>query len=379
MNDIFSRGMAAATRLTQAGKLAEATSLIQRALSGRMPEGNTEPAAKSAIESPLIEGTVVKTRQGPYLRTVPHGPPPASRPMDLRAREDRSMPGDEGGAPGRFVGGRFTNSAGTRAYKLYTPTARDGGLRPLIVMLHGCTQSADDFAAGTRMNVCAEEHECFVVYPEQSPSANASKCWNWFQTSDQRRDHGEPAIIAGLTRDVMNRHPIDPNRVFIAGLSAGGAAAAVLSDAYPDLYSAVGVHSGLACGAAGDMASAFMAMQGQNARTVTRPERSSSFVPTIVFHGDRDSTVHPRNGAEVVARATELSEFQVMTENGTASGCSYSRCVHRDRTGRSVIEEWIIHGAGHAWSGGSKRGSFADPRGPDASREMLRFFLDLSR
>ena len=350
-------------------------------LRGESAQPSTDPLSKPALEAPLIEGSVVATPSSLDLGSLLARFAPAAKPIDPGGRKGRShaVPAESEIAPGRFVDGSFSNSAGTRAYKLYTPVVHDGGLRPLIVMLHGCTQTPDDFAAGTRMNVCAEEHECFVLYPEQATTANASKCWNWFKSSDQVRDQGEPSIIAGLTRDVMSTHAIDPSRVYIAGLSAGGAAAAVMGETYPDLYAAVGVHSGLACGAARDVSTAFMAMSGQSAMSQPRTKPSSSFVPTIVFHGDSDSTVHPRNGAEVVARAAELSDLQSMTENGTASGRSYSRSIHRDKAGNTVMEEWIIHGAGHAWSGGSARGSFSDARGPDASREMLRFFLSQRR
>jgi poly(hydroxyalkanoate) depolymerase family esterase len=269
----------------------------------------------------------------------------------------------------------YTSVAGSRNYKLYVPSGYKGSPRPLVVMLHGCSQSADDFAAATRMNECAEANNCLVAYPEQPASANPSKCWNWFNASEQARGGAEPSLIAGITRDIASQYAVDPKRIYVAGLSAGGAAAAVLAETYPDIFAAVGVHSGLPCGAARDMSSAFLAMTGtsQTPRPIRNP--GARTVPTIVFHGDRDTVVHPRNGADIVAGLVGQSALQRLSETQTTNGLSYTRSVYRDRRGKAVIEDWVLHGAGHSWSGGSRSGSFADTRGPDASREMLRFFL----
>jgi poly(hydroxyalkanoate) depolymerase family esterase len=217
-------------------------------------------------------------------------------------------------------------------------------------MLHGCAQSADDFAAGTRMNFAAEGRGCFVVYPEQPQTANASKCWNWFRSSDQSRDRGEPALIAGITRKVMKDHLIDPQRVYVAGLSAGGAAAAIMGEAYPDLYAAIGVHSGLACGSARDLPFAFAAMRGQaSLKSLDAPRTNSRVMPTIVFHGDQDKTVHPCNGTRVIAQAGSDEKFSGTTvRKQTASGTTYSHSVKRDADGQSVLELWELHGGGHA-------------------------------
>jgi poly(hydroxyalkanoate) depolymerase family esterase len=248
-------------------------------------------------------------------------------------------------------------------------------------MLHGCAQTADAFANGTRMNTLAEEQRCFVLYPEQTHEANRSRCWSWFKRGDQRRGQGEPAILAGMTRDIMHRYPIDRRRVYVAGLSAGGAMAAVLGTAYPEVYAAVGVHSGLACGSAHDLPSALAAMRGMPAQASSDARGSTpgaAATPTIVFHGDRDTTVHPRNGEHMVSRSLE----QNGASGGDASieraqvpgGHAYTRAIHRDSTGRVVLEYWRVHGGGHAWFGGSPRGSYTDPKGPDAAREMIRFF-----
>jgi poly(hydroxyalkanoate) depolymerase family esterase len=241
-------------------------------------------------------------------------------------------------------------------------------------MLHGCTQSPDDFAAGTQMNELAEEQTFLVAYPAQAQSANVSKCWNWFNAADQQRDRGEPSLIAGITRQIMRDFSVEPGRVYVAGLSAGGAAAAIMGSAYPDLYAAVGVHSGLACGAARDMPSAFAAMRQGGA-----PHNGGAKqpVPTIVLHGDRDTTVNPVNGDQVIAQSKAGSDLRTTVSRGQApGGISYTRMVECDDSGHPMLEHWVLHGAGHAWSGGSPSGSYTEPRGPDASREMMRFFLE---
>ncbi|NMM39218.1 MAG: PHB depolymerase family esterase [Glaciimonas sp.] len=293
---------------------------------------------------------------------------------------------------GQFITGSYSNQAGSRSYKLYIPSGYHGQALPLIVMLHGCTQNPDDFAAGTRMNAIAEEKQCCVVYPAQTQSANSSKCWNWFNAIDQQRDQGEPSIIAGITRQIISSHNIDANRVYIAGMSAGGAMAVIMGTHYPDLYAAVGVHSGLPFAAAHDLPSALAAMKGGAAgrsalnKSAESAAAQKNTIPIIVFHGDRDTTVHPRNGEKVMAQS------QVVRHQGAASaatsgtpepsvlrgkisnGHAYTQTTHQNAEGQIVAEHWLIHGAAHAWAGGSKRGSYTDAKGPDASREMMRFF-----
>lgn len=261
--------MLEAMRLTQSGRLTDAVSILQSALGANI-RGVATPAgsASRALSPPIIEGEIVAETVSPSFAAVELSAIAAlqSRTWKLPGSPSARVPQHADIAPtaGRYISGSFSNGSGSRSYKLYIPSGKNNGPSPLIVMLHGCTQSADDFAAGTRMNFAAEARGCFVVYPEQPQAANASKCWNWFRSSDQARDKGEPALIAGITRQVMGENNIDPGRVYVAGLSAGGAAAAIMGEAYPDLYAAVGVHSGIACGAARDLASAFAAMRGQS-------------------------------------------------------------------------------------------------------------------
>jgi poly(hydroxyalkanoate) depolymerase family esterase len=300
-------------------------------------------------------------------------PEPMAEHPDLEPpREIREPTGEQ------FQLHSFTCAAGTRQYKLFIPKGPPGRQLRLLVMLHGCTQSPDDFAAGTRMNDLAEEQTFLVAYPAQCRSANAGKCWNWFNSGDQQRDRGEPSLIAGITRQIMQDFPVEPGRVYIAGLSAGGAAAAIMGSVYPEVYAAIGVHSGLPHGAANDMPSAFAAMKqgGSPATQKSRlREKIGSGVPAIVFHGDGDSTVHPANGHAVIEQAKAGADHVVTVSSGvSAGGGKYTLAVHADESGKPMAEHWVLHGSGHAWSGGSAAGSFTDPRGPDASREMLRFF-----
>lgn len=303
---------------------------------------------------------------------------------DSQPREARSPSPPPG--KGQFLTGAYANFAGMRSYKLYIPSLYDGQPLPLIIMLHGCKQSAEDFAAGTRMNALGEQYGCFIAYPEQPRSANASKCWNWFSPRHQHRGRGEPSIIAGITRQIMQDYAIDKFRVYVAGLSAGGAATAVLASTYPDLYAAVGVHSGLARGAARNVPSAFSAMRDGLAVITNEPSLTPglagarSMVPMIIFHGDKDGTVHPRNSDQIIEQAQlggGLTRHGSTRRGGRKKGDRhYTRTLYLNGQRKSILELWVVHESGHAWSGGSEAGSYTDPLGPDASREMVRFFLE---
>ena len=384
-----------ATRLTQAGQLAEATALLQRMLRGELaPEATTRTPGRISLtgrEPPTIDAKandVEKAeRAHPLAPRAPSSAPRRPQPLFDRAKDGswlgmrgpkRTPPSASDIVPegARFIEGAYSNPAGSRAYKLFVPSGYQGQPLPLVVMLHGCTQSPDDFAAGTRMNFIAEEQTCFVVYPAQRSDANRSKCWNWFRTADQRRGEGEPSLIAGITRQIMRDYSVDAKRVYVGGLSAGAAAAAIMGSTYNDLYAAVGIHSGLACGAATDMPSAFAAMRQGGGLGQSVISGGGLPVPAIIFHGDRDTTVHPNNGAQVLEQAIGTTRTQKKVHRGQIpGGHAYTRTIHIDVGGREILEHWIIHGAGHAWSGGCPAGSYTDPQGPDATREMLRFFL----
>lgn len=378
INETIERALASAGLDTKAGPMLDVTETIRRALAGGCAGGT---AARFDGE------TVIDVA----ARVVPAG-------EDRNTISDREPPiGELGQQPGSFEAREFSNGAGARAYKVYVPAGSADAPRAMMVMLHGCTQSADDFAAGTQMNRLADAHGFLVVYPEQSAHANASKCWNWFKPQDQLRGAGEPALIAGIVREVVQRYGTDPRRIFVAGLSAGAAMSVVLGETYPELFAGVGAHSGLPYGSAHDIPSALAAMKGGRggmpglkdlAGEASPPRRKAlQAVPIIVFHGDRDHTVQQANGTLIVRQAQEAHETQAAdvtlrasTQAGVASGGRrFTRTVHVDAAGQTRIESWTVHGAGHAWSGGHSSGSFTDGTGPDASAEMVRFFLAISR
>jgi len=280
----------------------------------------------------------------------------------------------------QFLTRSFVCAAGRREFKLFVPAPKQDRPRGLVVMLHGCKQNPDDFASGTNMNAIAGPHGLLVAYPAQPPSANASGCWNWFNPADQMRDAGEPSIIAGITGEIISEFDLDRRQVFVAGLSAGGAMAIVMGETYPELYAAVGVHSGLAYKSANDVVSAFAAMRGK-AGSLAQGETSfsaagESCVRTIVFQGTADRTVDPSNAARIVAEASPDVVLRQRQDRGRAGGGRrYTRTVISSADGDPVVECWLVEGGRHAWCGGSSLGSYTDPKGPNASAEMVRFFL----
>lgn len=377
--------MREATRLTQAGQLTEATQALQQALGGGgmaatpffkstgqpPPDGSSSPPSTRVGDTSLIlDGCVFEQGQQQAPR--------------------QKMPA--GSDTGAFTTGTHTHAGITRRYKLYTPPQATGPATALVVMLHGCTQNPDDFAAGTGMNAHAREQGFMVVYPEQAQDANPQRCWNWFKHNHQKRGSGEPALIASLAQTLVQQHGIDRRRVFVAGLSAGGAMAAIVAAAYPDVFAAVGVHSGLPRGAASNVAEALMVMKNgggskiQNPRGPRAKTAAYQTVPTIVFHGDHDQTVHPRNGEQVLACAIAPEGADMPMQSATAQAASieqgisprgrrFTRSTYTNGAGAPWAEHWVLHGAGHAWSGGLPHGFYTDATGPDATREMLRFFF----
>jgi poly(hydroxyalkanoate) depolymerase family esterase len=393
MSESWNTTMGEALRLTRAGQLTEATSLLQHGLAGK-PRG-PQPGAAGA-EDLADHG---RARPSPPSNGAATPPPgsfiasPAMNPLLERLDAKRSgrphlaltqlsgaRPAPRSGAqaPAHAASGgesrrrRHTEAAGTRSYDLYIPAGYCGDPVPLVVMLHGGTQNAIDFAAGTRMNELADRHTFLVAYPEQSKAANHGGYWNWFSPTDQHTGSGEPAIIAGITRQITRDLAVDPARVYIAGLSAGGAMAAVMAATYPDLYAAVGVHSGVGYRAAHDVGSAFAAMRTGGTPTAT------GTVPLIVIHGDKDLIVAPANAEKLIG--CRLAAGDITSQDGPITaraddGRPYTRTIYNNLDGVAVAESWIVHGGGHAWYGGSPAGSYTDPEGPNASAELIRFFL----
>jgi poly(hydroxyalkanoate) depolymerase family esterase len=342
---------------------------------------------KTAKSTSRLANSLARTLSPPKQRRAKKVTP--VRPTGLQKPKSRAktvptlLP-----APGRkgdvFIAGRHTYRNVEHAFKVYfPPVSAQSAPAGLIVMLHGCKQNATDFAAGTRMNDLARDANLIVLYPEQSSRANAQRCWNWFDPVRNRRGQGEPAWIASLTKVLVKAHKVPSRHTFIAGLSAGGAMAITTAQAYPEIFAACGVHSGVAPGSARGVLDAMSVM-----RSGAPPWRScpqgTKLIPTIVFHGDRDRTVSTRHASNVVVAAlgdpaaSGLKPAEQTQEEiaGTEPyGRNFTRIVSRDPKGRTTGEKWIIHGMGHAWSGGSTAGTYIDSTGPSASEAMLRFFL----
>ncbi|RYX96707.1 MAG: PHB depolymerase family esterase [Comamonadaceae bacterium] len=389
--------MLKATRLTSLGRLMDATRLIQKTLlpapasrpqtrrsvppvAANDPQPPRPPAARAGLKTPLEVLTPVKP-------TSPAGEKPAGAQTERIAKATATLGEPQAHSadtvrpaqPASFTESSFRFAGQPYPYRLYIPaTPADlpaGTLRPLIVLLHGCSQDARDFAQGTAMNELADKHQCLVLYPEQTSRANSGRCWNWFEPDHQKRGRGEPGMIAGLTRQMLASHGGDPARVYIAGLSAGGAMASLVAGLYPDVFTALGVHSGLPAGAAQDMISAFGAMRNGAVGQDAQP------LPTIVFHGSADKTVHPDNGENISQAALAalngagIALVKTHSTRGAKTSRSTQRTTYRAGDGITYVEHWNVDSGPHAWSGGDSAGSYTDPQGPSASAAMMDFFL----
>jgi poly(hydroxyalkanoate) depolymerase family esterase len=324
----------------------------------------------------------------------------ANRAVIERAGVTTSDPPAGGTVPARAPRDErtFTVAGQTRRALVHAPPgAEPQTALPLVCMLHGCTQDAASFAAATLMNDAADRHGFVVVYPQQERGDNPRCCWNWFVPEHQARGRGEPASIAAIVRELMGTASpwtIDPRRVFVAGLSAGGAMAAVMAATYPDLFAAVAVHSGLAYRSAANVGAALTAMArgsedpiGGGRAAHAAMGRHARAVPSIVVHGSADATVAPVNAERVLAQsmaanrlaAPETGDLDSARPTSTArgrveGGHAYTHSRWVDRRGVLMHERLEVDGLGHAWSGGAPGGSYTDPRGPDATEAIWRFF-----
>lgn len=355
--------MMKATALTRSGRLGEATHLIQRALGGAGAVGANRSLSPAAPD----DVTDVPVREREWPAALPPAAPAVEEQEGTFTQHEHL-----------FDGQRYS-------YRLYTPAGTAQGEtepRPVLVMLHGCKQDAADFARGTAMNELARQRGFLVVYPQQLAGGNTMGCWNWFEPAHQQRGRGEPEMIATLARKIVAGHRGDPRRVYVAGLSAGGAMAMLVGHLYPDVFAAVGVHSGLAPGSASDLVSAFAAMRKgrpANAHALT------TALPAIVFHGGADKTVHPGNGRQIVQALLAAADMPPPAASSTKEAAKEdgkrvaARTVYKAPDGSIWLEHWEIVSGPHAWSGGRPEGSFTDPEGPDASAALVKFLMQHRR
>lgn len=361
MNSLLNNAIRQALSLVRKSSLVEATNLIHRTLSTdkfeEPPDGDNPKPNRIAEPALTVEIPRSSKRKKPV------------KPASMQAPVTHD-------AKGNFTSRLFSHSPGDLTYMLYVPPHNSAHKQSLVIMLHGCTQTPADFALGTQMNSFADEFNLIVAYPLQPKTANSLGCWNWFDVRHQKHGSGEPAMLASLAENLRCEFGISKSRVFAAGLSAGGAMAEILASTYPQQFAAVGVHSGLPRGAASSVANALTAMNGNSKLEPRSTGASAEQSRRIVFHGSSDATVHPSNAERIVKQSrnnsNKLTEIELTEE---INGREVNRIILTNENGSSVTEQWTIAGGGHAWFGGSSQGSYTDPKGPNASREMVRFFL----
>jgi len=362
MKNSFTKALRRAKRLMRLAKPPKSLRKVPKTMTAAM----VKPARA------LMTGTLAKTpRPRKPARRKAAGTPGAVASSSSRSPAPRIPDGVQ------YLARKHRSAAGSRDYKLYIPASDPKRPMGLILMLHGCNQGPDDFALGTHMNALAEKHRLVIAYPSQTARQNAAACWNWFKPGHQQRGAGEPAILASLTRKLMREFGLDRDTAFVAGLSAGGGMASILADVYPDIFSAAGIHSGVARGTARNVVSAMRAMRKGGAPPVHAPilPAPGPRVRRIVFQGDADRTVHPSNADTIIAMAMGRDAVPAKVGKRTVRGRGYARSDYTAPDGAVLVEMWMIEGAGHAWSGGRKAGSYTDNKGPDASAQMVRFFL----
>jgi poly(hydroxyalkanoate) depolymerase family esterase len=356
--------------LVRKSDLGGATALIRKALSGEAaPEGEArDPKPQPYPPSAKVLPLPPRRRLSETLRALRARPPVPPAPV--------TPPDAEPELGERFLKRAYRGAAGSLDYRLYLPANHEQRDLALVLMLHGCGQNPEDFALGTQMNDLADEFGLIVAYPHQPRRANPSGCWNWFDRRHQNRGSGEPAKLTGLAQVLAKEFDVRRDRIFAAGLSAGGAMAEILAATYPDVFEAVGIHSGLPYKSAADVPSAFAAMKGNAAADPAALSASDRRCRKIIFHGLADSTVDPVNSERILDEVERGGPPLARTDlDWQIEGGRVSRIVLRDETGREIVEQWLVEGGGHAWFGGDPRGSYTQTVGLDASRVMVRFFL----
>lgn len=362
MKNAFTKALRRAKRLMRLARPPRTLRKVRKTMTASMVK-----PARALTTGPLAK--TIRPRNPTRRKAV--GTPGSVAASSRRAPVPRTPDGAQ------YLSRKHRSAAGSRDYKLYIPASDPKRPVGLILMLHGCNQGPDDFALGTHMNPLAEKHGLVIAYPSQTARHNAGACWNWFRPAHQQRGAGEPAILASLTRKLMREFGLDRDAVFVAGLSAGGGMASILADVYPDIFSAAGIHSGVARGTARNVVSAMRAMRKGGAAPAGAPVFAAPGprARRIVFQGDADKTVHPSNAATIIDAAMGHDSVPAKIGKRTVRGRGYARSDYTAPDGAVLVELWMIEGAGHAWSGGRKAGSYTDSKGPDASAQMVRFFL----